>query len=338
MEKDASAELKKTLADCVARLEGSLAKTFVFEDFLEKTLTGVAYERSYLVLRPGELKSRYGCDGAEIGLSLQTLFDEHGERFEGYVFEDDQHLRIKVTHWRFGELVKHLQSAQDQLRAAQATEFAGAYNADNKKLLPKALSKAGEAVSLSSIPNLKEKAQAEHERKQKEQELLKSLEPQQLAQDTGEAEEVKKDEESLEEEEEEEEEEQHVPLLPSQVQSAAKAKKKGKEKKGGKTGGRGKAGKAVSRSSQPGNSKPGKGGDGLRLTTCSKTVSDEQSVASGSTQAPSTYSVGPDGKRQAPRERLLQKAKDWPVTNFLEGQPLGNKLWQARCTYTVVLD
>ena len=55
------------------------------------------------------------------------------------------------------------------------------------------------------------------------------------------------------------------------------------------------------------------------------------------TTSASTYSIGPDGKRQASRTKPLGKARDWPpkldCTQFLDGKPMGNLVWQAQCTY-----
>ena len=68
---------------------------------MAKTFTGVAYERSYVVMKPAEVRAKYDCDGAELGLCLETLVDEHGETLKTVTSLNKEARQSRLLHFPF---------------------------------------------------------------------------------------------------------------------------------------------------------------------------------------------------------------------------------------------
>ena len=56
----ASVHMKQLFSEVVARHEGKLNRKYTGESYTSHTISGVAVERSYVFMTPGEFKDTYG--------------------------------------------------------------------------------------------------------------------------------------------------------------------------------------------------------------------------------------------------------------------------------------
>ena len=233
-ESQCNAEFKTLIKTVLQRFDGATCKDFVPESFSHFTRTGVTIERPYIFYSKSDFQKAFQVDGTSLGLPLACLRDERGAQLSGFLLADDSSpelgLKVRLHHSMYGSTQEHLQDVASQLRAGQSQEFASSYMSDARSLLPKGLSKPGECIKVSKIPEMKAhflKAKAEAEELAA---AAAALTTQPLGQNTAPPE--KPDENKVDEEEEEESEVDVQPsLLQSQQAKVKKAKGKGKGKR-----------------------------------------------------------------------------------------------------------
>ena len=261
-------------------------------------------------------KKKFSIDGTELGLNLESLFDERGAALQGFLVADESSgesdgLKVRSFHSMFG-------CTDQMLQPSQGTEFHSAYMIDARSLQPKGITRPSEAVKVSNIPQLREAKRAADEQQAMLRHAAEAIVPEVAA-----AEAHPNCETERQESEEEAPEAEVVPLLQSQQQGRGKGDRNQKGKGKGKAKGKDKRGKR--RTLVP-VAKARAGPD-----------EDRRSVA-GSVSARSTST------RLSPRGKLLGKAKSWIQTilpeTILKGAAEGKSSLgtqtrpTGRCAYT----
>ena len=344
---EASQTFHQTVIQCIDRHQNpATAAPLVPSTYSSQVCSGYEIIHEFAFYKVALFEEVYKCRPSDLGLPIESLTDTNGQAMQGILVSTTNPkdpLRVRAFFRSGSQLQDDLMRPEQVLRENQTKEFKQIWEQDLAKVQPRALSKPGAAVSMSSLPGKIALFQAEKAKKEKEAkeraEAMANLLPEPLPA-------VKTEEESereeAEEEEEEEEEKEETGMLGNLCLPSAQRFKKGKGAAKGKAKAKAKAKCKASPQRLPPNTscqRPGPGGETKPAAFSSRDSVSKASLASASSgkRRPSASE-----KDASPTDKVAEKAMSYlkliNISAILEGSATthGREVWQATSTLEVL--